>query len=451
MHRSSLVVLRVSLLSGAAAGRRPRRAAAPEEVLLWPNGAPGSEGKTAPEVVDARRRRPPHLQHPQAVAHAPTCRPRRAATGAAVIILPGGGHRYLSIDNEGHAVARWLSEHGVAALRAQVPPGARGGLDLQGRGSTPWRTPSGRCGWCAAGPRSGASIPQRVGLLGFSAGGAAGGAGGGRASTPARRTPRDPVERESSRPAFQALLYPGGAEADAAVAQGRAARRSCCVASDDKGPDRERAGRCSRSCARPASSAELHVYAKGGHGFGMKDRPLPITGWPARFREWLGDQGFLKPPPPRQTVARPAGGGRRLTGAWTGAHAALLPRAGGAGVPAQRRDARRRARRWSAASPRRCGRSSTATASSCHGGEKPEGRPRPAPLHARWTSVVAGPPALGAGAREAGGRRRCRRRRPSSSRPPRRAQQVIDWIAARAQARGAQATPAIRARCWRGG
>ena len=39
--------------------------------------------------------------------------------------------------------------------------------------------------------------------------------------------------------------------------------------------------------------AELHVYARGGHGFGMRNRPLPITSWPVRFHEWMADHGFL--------------------------------------------------------------------------------------------------------------------------------------------------------------
>jgi acetyl esterase/lipase len=49
-------------------------------------------------------------------------------------------------------------------------------------------------------------------------------------------------------------------------------------------------------------NAELHVYSKGGHGFGMKDRPLPVTTWPVRVREWLAAEGFLAA---RPVAARP--------------------------------------------------------------------------------------------------------------------------------------------------
>src|SRR5689334_15988498 len=86
-------------------------AAAPPEVLLWPDGAPGSEGKTAPELTLPARedglRRIASIHKPSITAHLPAT---DKATGAAVLILPGGGHRYLSIDNEGHDIARWLAE-----------------------------------------------------------------------------------------------------------------------------------------------------------------------------------------------------------------------------------------------------------------------------------------------------------------------------------------------------
>src|SRR4029453_6165272 len=79
-----------------------------ESVLLWPKGAPGSEGKTAPESVNEREgvRRIASIHKPSLNVYLPA---KGTATGAAVIIMPGGGHRYLAIDNEGDAVARWLS------------------------------------------------------------------------------------------------------------------------------------------------------------------------------------------------------------------------------------------------------------------------------------------------------------------------------------------------------
>src|SRR5258707_7673468 len=91
-------------------------AAEPQVILLWPNGAPGSEGQTAPESV----RTNPSGEHSVATIHKPSITaylPEKGkATGAAVVIAPGGGHSSLAIDHEGYNVAKWLSEHGVAAF-----------------------------------------------------------------------------------------------------------------------------------------------------------------------------------------------------------------------------------------------------------------------------------------------------------------------------------------------
>ena len=88
----------------------------PHEILLWPNGAPGSEGKTGETKV----RIADNGEHVLSNIHKPSITPylpsADKATGCAVIVAPGGGHRELWIDHEGYNVARWLSEHGVAAF-----------------------------------------------------------------------------------------------------------------------------------------------------------------------------------------------------------------------------------------------------------------------------------------------------------------------------------------------
>ncbi len=105
----------VTLLCAFAVG-----AAAQEQnvVLLWPNGAPGSEGKTGPEKV----RLTPDGEHVISSVHQPSITvflpPKEAATGAAVVIAPGGSHVELWVDHEGYDVAKWLSAHGVAGFVA---------------------------------------------------------------------------------------------------------------------------------------------------------------------------------------------------------------------------------------------------------------------------------------------------------------------------------------------
>ena len=91
----------------------------PPVIPLWPSGAPGSEGKTDPEVVDEQGKNGVHDRHVSRV-HNPTLTvylpPRDKANGAAVVICPGGGHRILAIDHEGYDVARWLNSIGVAGI-----------------------------------------------------------------------------------------------------------------------------------------------------------------------------------------------------------------------------------------------------------------------------------------------------------------------------------------------
>src|SRR6202046_4326937 len=84
-------------------------------VPLWPNGAPGSEGKTAAESV----RLAPAGDHIVSSVHNPSITvylPKANASGAAVVITPGGGHSELWVDHEGYNVAEWLSDHGGAGL-----------------------------------------------------------------------------------------------------------------------------------------------------------------------------------------------------------------------------------------------------------------------------------------------------------------------------------------------
>src|SRR5882672_11806072 len=93
-------------------------ASEPPEIPLWPNGAPGSEGLTTREKIEmvgagGQERRVSNVINPTIAVYLP---PSEKATGAAVIIAPGGGHRFLSFDSEGHDVAKWLSTIGVAGV-----------------------------------------------------------------------------------------------------------------------------------------------------------------------------------------------------------------------------------------------------------------------------------------------------------------------------------------------
>jgi acetyl esterase/lipase len=293
MKLAALVLLGLPAVAFAAAPKE-------EVVPLWSAGAPGSEGKTAPEVVVETDgiRRVSSIHNPSLSVHLP---PRKKATGAAVIIMPGGGHRYLSIDNEGHKVAAWLADHGVAGFvlkyRLAREPGstykvAEHALADAQRALRVVRSRAKQWG----------VDPARVGVMGFSAGGELAIYSASRYDA-GKPDATDPIERESARPAFQALIYPGGMPTGLEWPKD-APPAFLCTAADDKGPTKN-ALELFQKLRDGGLDAELHIYAHGGHGFGMKDRPYPITAWAQRFSDWMGDRGFLKaaPPPPPPTRA----------------------------------------------------------------------------------------------------------------------------------------------------
>ena len=273
-------VVAVSFATGSAAH---------DEIRLWPNGAPGSEGKSGPETLVPNAdglRRVASVHHPSITVYLPS---KETATGAGVIVMPGGGHRYVTIENEGTAVAQWLSERGIAGfvlkyrlareegstytVEQHAVADAQRAIRLVRHRARDWKVD-----------------PDRVGVMGFSAGGQLAFHAATRfdAGNPEAT---DAIERESSRPAFQALIYTGSIDASTEV-RADMPPAFLVVALDDKTPARTSVELAQKLQAAGAS-AELHMYAAGGHGFGMKNRPLPITAWPSRFREWMADRGFL--------------------------------------------------------------------------------------------------------------------------------------------------------------
>src|SRR5687767_6240191 len=176
-----------------------------KEVLLWPNGAPGSEGKTGNEKIRLYEGEQifSNIHHPSITIYLPA---KEKATGAAVVIAPGGGYRELWITHEGYNVARWLSEKGIAAfiLKYRLPRDTNSTYKLEIESlsdiqrairlvrnrAKEWNLDT-----------------AKIGVMGFSAGGEV-------AALAAMRfdygnpNATDPIDRESARPAFQALIYP---------------------------------------------------------------------------------------------------------------------------------------------------------------------------------------------------------------------------------------------------
>jgi acetyl esterase/lipase len=265
----------------------------PLVVPLWPNGAPGSEGQTSKEVVTVRTEPGlsfpvvSNIHNPSITVYLPE---KKKATGAAVIILPGGAHRFLSIDHEGYDVAKWFSERGVASfvlkyrlarsegstykVELHALQDAQRALRLVRSRASEWRID-----------------PARVGIMGFSAGGEV----ASLASTnydAGNETAADPVERQKSRPDFQILIYPGEGKG-LNVAKDTPPTFLVC-AYDDRPTMSEHLATLFIALKKAGVRAELHIYSNGGHGFGIRKGPHPIAEWPSRLQEWLADLQFLQ-------------------------------------------------------------------------------------------------------------------------------------------------------------
>ncbi len=206
-----VLVLRCALMAAAiVAGSGASAGADPEPIALWPQGAAGSEGRMQePENVDRENGKcnVTNVHHPSITPFLPN---KDVATGTAIIIAPGGGHRVLCLGHEGDSLAEWFAEHGIAAFvlryRLAREEGSTYTVDDHAMADTrrAIRMVRNRANeWNVN--------AERIGILGFSAGGelAALAAMDFDAGNPAAA---DPVERVSCRPDFQVLIYPGSSD-----------------------------------------------------------------------------------------------------------------------------------------------------------------------------------------------------------------------------------------------
>jgi acetyl esterase/lipase len=249
-------------------------------VPIWPNGAPGSEHRRGePEVV-----RDTYVSN----VHAPSLTIFRAdprhANGAAVIVVPGGGHRMLVMVNEGVAPAKALNRFGVTAfvLKYRLARDGDAGYTIDGHGAADLRR---AVQWVRDNAAQYGVDPARVGVMGFSAGGEL-----------VSMVADNPAPAGSAaRPDFQVLIYPGPLGVPAKAVEGAP-------------PAFIAAGSIDKCCAPPALalyqqlvqagvSAELHLFADTDHGYnlGARSERLSIQHWPDLLHDWLLDGGWLVP------------------------------------------------------------------------------------------------------------------------------------------------------------
>jgi len=268
--------------------------AAPEQIPLWTNGAPGFESRRN-EPEEAQDYWVRNIHNPSITVFLP---PADKATGTAVVVVPGGGHRELVFDAEGRDAAEFLNSLGVAAfvLKYRLAREQNSPYQL----ATHVRQDTYRAMRLVRSRAAEWHIdPQRVGMLGFSAGCEAvamvaydAGFGDPNAA--------DPIDRQNGRPNFQMIVYPGpfGIPNEGVPADSPPLLIVC--ANDDRGHIEPTVDLVAKYRAAGAP-VEAHIYAHGGHAFNMGQRSQLATlkGWPQRMADWLADNGWLdsKQPP----------------------------------------------------------------------------------------------------------------------------------------------------------
>ncbi len=260
---------------------------APQVISLWEQGAPGFEGRRN-EPEQAKDWWVKNIHNPSVTVFLP---PPDKANGCAVIVAPGGGFRELVFNPEGKQAAEFLTTLGVTvfALKYRLP----------GESGSPYTPDHVKQDAYRAMRlvRSRAAEfgvdPHRIGMLGFSAGGAvvamvAYDKGDGDAKAP------DPIDRVNGRPDFQMLVYPGG-NVPKKIGSDAPQAFLVCANDDEFGCDEVTMEIVTKLRAAKVP-VELHLIAEGKHAFNMGDRSefLAIRGWPRRMGEWLYDRGYLK-------------------------------------------------------------------------------------------------------------------------------------------------------------
>jgi acetyl esterase/lipase len=262
-----------------------------EEILLWPQGAPGSEGMTSPEVVQGpdnakNFKRISNINKPSILVFLP---PKEKNTGMGVVVAPGGAHQFLVIEKEGYEIADWLNQHGIAAFvlkyRLARSPGSK--YTVEGN-ALPDANRSIRLVRSHA--KEWGVDPSKIGFMGFSAGGEVAALAETRFDA-GKADAADPIDRCSSRPDFAVVVYPGFRPGSVTVPKD--APPTFLVCADDDRSHVTATVELYSGLEKQGVSSEMHIYASGGHGFGIRDVHAPVSTWDERLLEWMVDKKLL--------------------------------------------------------------------------------------------------------------------------------------------------------------
>ena len=279
------------------------------QIPLWPGAVPDAQPAAGPEVAKKVKKPPPgdevvsNVSRPTMTVYSPSGR----NTGAAVVVFPGGGYKVLAIDLEGTEVCDWLTSKGITCvlLKYRVP---RSGhywdeackCHITPKSPTALQDAQRTVGLVRFHASEWHVDPHKIGVLGFSAGGHLSAA----ISTHFRERLYpvvDAADKESCRPDFAVALYPGHLWVDEEKFElnpdvpvtPETPPTFLMHAEDDPVDDVNHSLVYYVALKRAGVPVEMHLYAKGGHGFGLRRTESPITGWPRLVETWLVTIGLF--------------------------------------------------------------------------------------------------------------------------------------------------------------
>jgi len=274
------------------------------KLKVWPNGAPDSNGMTQPEeLFEGKRVR--NVSEAEIYLYLPK---QGINTGAAIVICPGGGYEMEAMDHEGYDMAAWLAQQGVAGivLKYRLPYGhhqipledAQRAIRLVRQKAVEWGI-----------------NPAKIGIAGSSAGGHLASMAGTQFDL-GKPESNDVIEKMSCRPDFMLLLYPvitfneefghmgtrtnligTGNKWDLVEKYSNELHVTAqtpptflVLADDDKAVPPRNSIEFYMALKKFNIPAEMHIFSKGGHGFGMNKINQPVDQWPNLFAQWLKSQ-----------------------------------------------------------------------------------------------------------------------------------------------------------------
>jgi len=274
------------------------------QIPIWPGTVPDAQSVAGPEVATTVTNslvagKPwvavVNVSQPTMTVYSP----KGTNTGAAVVVFPGGGYRCLAIDLEGTEICDWLTSRGITAvlLKYRAPTPRLGAysespLALEDAQRTVGLVRVNAAEWHID--------PHKIGVIGFSAGGHLVTA----MSTHFDKRlypPVDAADKESCRPDFAIALYPGhlwkddkNFELNPNVPVTSNTPPTFLLQAENDPVDNVNNSLVYYMALKKAGvPVEMHLYAQGGHAYGLRRTKLPITGWPQLVETWLGTIGMI--------------------------------------------------------------------------------------------------------------------------------------------------------------